>query len=299
MKLTILGTGSTVPIKERWHVALALQYKGEIILFDCGEATQIRMQQAHINPMKIEKIFISHFHGDHFFGLPGIIYSMAMDRRTKPLTIYGPKGAKRLMSKLLDLQQGEVPYPIKVVEVEAPKVKTIFEGEDYLVQAVNTCHSVPNLSYAFVEKPRKNISKEKMKRFGIPPGKLLKELKEGKTIEVDGRTIAPDEVLEQRKGKKFAFSGDTGPCEEMVKLAKGADLLVHEATYAQEHSHKANDYQHSTASDAAGIAKKAEVKTLYLIHFSRRYKSVEAMLGEARKIFPNTFVAKDLMEVEF
>lgn len=297
MEITLLGTGCASPSVDRWHPAIAVRFEKETLLFDCGECAQIRLQQADINPMKINRIFITHFHGDHCFGLPGLLFSMSLGQRIGRVEIYGPRGAKRFMKHMLALGVINLGFELVVKEISAKKQKKICESDRYEIFAVNTPHSIENLAYCFKEKDSVHINEEKMKKMGLGPGRYLKLLKEGKDVSLGGKVIHPKDLTTVKPGRKFVYTGDTMPSPALVELARGADLLVHEATFLSGLKEKAADYTHSTAKSAAETAKKAKVKKLLLMHFSRRYRDPGELLKEAKQIFPNTEIARDLMRL--
>lgn len=291
IKVVLLGSGSTYPNPTRYHPSLAIVYEGDNLLFDCGEAVQIRLQQAGISPMKIDSIFITHLHGDHFFGLPGIVYSMALQGRTKPLTIYGPKNIASL-KVIMELGYHQVNFPVNFVEVKAG---TVLEGEDWVVEAIEVEHGIPALAYRFMEKNKLKVLKSKIK--GLNVGPWLKKIIDGETVSIGGKKIGP-EILKKIDGRRIVYSGDCMPSNSLVKFAEGADLLFHEATYSGEDVELAKERFHSTSRQAAEIAKRSRVKKLIIFHYSRRYKDTTEMLAEARKIFSNTVAGKDLMVIK-
>lgn len=296
MELIFLGTSSAVPSKYRNHTALALKAFGEVFLFDCGEGTQRQMAQIKLSPMKVNKIFISHLHGDHILGIPGIIQSMGFRDRKEPLHIYGPPGLSEVLKSALKLGYFSMDFDIHSHELEEG---VIIENEQYKIECVKTEHNVPNLSYSIQEIKKPYFIKEKAVKLGLKPGPEFGKLHRGIPIKIDDRIIQPEEVLgEERKGIKIAYSGDTRPCEAMIKLAQNSDVLIHESTFEPGHESKASETGHSTAQDAANIAKEACVKTLILTHISTRYKKSNLLKKSAKEIFENTLLAEDLMVFE-
>jgi ribonuclease Z len=288
IKVVLLGSGSSYPSPDRYHPALAIIYEGQILLFDCGEATQVRLQEAKISPMKINSIFITHLHGDHFFGLPGTIYSMALQGREKPLTVYGPKGIKSLKN-FSELGYHQLTFPVEFKEMKGGVVS---ESKNWLVEAVEVEHGIPALAYCFKEKDKFKVIKSKIK--GLKVGPWVKKVIDGKKVKVRGKEIGP-EILKKIRGRKIVYSGDCRPSKSLTKLAEGADLLIHEATYGEDKLDLAEERLHSTAREAAQIAKKAGVDKLVLFHYSRRYKKTKELEKEAKEIFPKTVAGKDLM----
>lgn len=303
MELTFLGTSSAVPSKYRNHPAIALKAFGEIMLFDCGEATQRQLANVKISPMRIDKIFISHLHGDHILGLPGLIQSMGFRGRSSdnPLYIYGPRGLLKVKEAIFNLGYFTLDFPIIIHEIDnnGSKIENVVETEDYIVECIKTRHNVANLSYSIYEKKKPRFLKEKAIELGVKPGPDFGKLHNGNEVEIDGKVIKPKEVLgPPRTGSKVVYSGDTTPCNEMVELARDADILVHEATYKDEDIDKATNNAHSTSSQVAEIAKQANVSKLILTHISTRYTNIDDLKEEALKIFENTEIAHDFMNIE-
>jgi ribonuclease Z len=295
MDLLFLGTGGSWPCKEYNVPALALKYNSEIILFDCGEGTQRQFMMSKFSFMQVNKIFISHYHGDHFLGLPGLIQSMNLNDRTDDLEIYGPKGTIKIVGTLLQLGYFAPSFKIKLFDLDDSD-KLVFEHYDITAFAVD--HGVPGFGYVLEERSRPGkFSLSKAKKLGIPKGPMYRRLQSGDQIELNGRVIKPDQVLgKPRLGRKFVYSGDTRPCETLVKHAKNADVLVHDACLDSSLEEKALNYGHSTAQQAAQVAKDANVKTLFLIHHSPRYKDVSVLEKEAKAVFKSSIVATDFME---
>lgn len=294
IKLIFLGTGSMVPTKERNHIAVLISYKNENILVDCGEGTQRQLKLADVSPTKVTKILITHWHGDHVLGLPGLMYSLAAGEYQKTLEVYGPKGTRDYMYNLLKgfAYQDQISY--KIHEIES---NVFFENKDFRLEAVRLKHSTVCLGYSFVEKDRRKINVEYLKKFNLTRHPILKELQAGKDIKWKDKLIKAEKATKLVKGKRITFISDTAYCDEAVELAKGSDLLVSEATFLEELKGKAEDYKHLTAKLAAKIAKEAKVKKLVLTHFSQRYKNVKDVEKEAKSVFKNTVCAKDFLQV--
>ncbi|MDL2246410.1 ribonuclease Z [Methanobrevibacter sp. OttesenSCG-928-K11] len=296
MELTFLGTSSAVPSTKRNHPAIALKAFGEIMLLDCGEGTQRQLAFARISPMKINKIFLSHFHGDHILGLPGLIQSMGFRGRKEPLHIYGPKGLNALKNPILNLGYCLIEFPIEFHEISDG---IVVENEEYLISCAKTKHNVTNLSYSVEEKKKPRFLREKAIELGVQVGPDFSKLHNGEEVEVEGKIIKPSDVLgDKRKGKKITYSGDTMPSEAMIKLAENSNLLIHEATYIFEDSDKARENTHSTSTDAGEIAKRANVEKLIITHISTRYTDDGKLLEQTKKIFKNSEIATDLMTIE-
>jgi len=297
MRLIFLGTGGSIPSVKRNLTATALQYESEVLLFDCGEGTQRQFMISDLSFMKVRKVFITHLHGDHFLGLPGLIQSMGFHGREEPLHIFGPGGVVELVENIVSLGYFAPGFDIFVKEMKDGE-KVDFTG--YSVQAIGVDHSVPALGYVFQEADRPGrFLVERARELGIPEGPLYRELQQGKSIEIDGRIITPREVLgPPRRGRKVVFSGDTRPCESVRKAAENADVLIHEATVDSSLKEKASEFGHSTAEEAARLAREACVRHLYLNHISNRYEDVSVLQREAESIFPGARVAEDLMAVD-
>jgi ribonuclease Z len=248
--------------------------------------------------MQISKIFITHFHGDHFLGIPGLIQTMQLNDREIPLNIYGPKGMNKLLNQLLSLGYFSPNYKIISHEVDEG---VILDFKDYTVSVIRVKHGVPTIAYCLEEKMRPGkFNKPKALKLGIPEGPLFSKLQRGEEVTLEnGKKIKPSLILgPPRKGRKIVVSGDTNPIKKMIDFAKGADVLIHEATFDSTHEDIANDYGHSTAKQVASIAKKANVSKLLLTHISPRYLDSSIILNEAREVFKNSFTVKDFQEIE-
>ncbi len=298
MEIIFLGTSSAVHSKDRNHPSIAIKAFGEIFLFDCGEATQRQLLYTNVSPMKISKIFITHYHGDHILGLPGLLQSMSLNGRETKLTIYGPKGLNKIKDAIYSLGYCAIEYPVEFVEIDSG---IIIENETYFIEAQRVKHNVPALAYSIEEKKKPRFLREKAIELGVSVGPAFGKLHNGEEVEIDGRIIKPEQVLgKPRKGTKVTYSGDTRPCEEMIMLARDSTLLIHESTFIQKQKLNAEEYGHSTSTDAAYIAKDSNSKELILTHISTRYGDdyADIMLKEAQEIFENTKLAKDFLEIE-
>ena len=298
MQITFLGTSSAVHSNDRNHPSIAIKAFGETILFDCGEATQKQMISSNISPMKVSKIFITHYHGDHILGLPGLLQSMSLNGRETKLTIYGPKGLDKVRNAIYSLGYCAIEYPVEFIEIDSGIIE---DNEKYFIQAERVRHNVPTLAYSIEEKKKPRFLREKAIELGVPVGPAFGRLQNGEEVEVNGKIIKPEQVLgEPRKGAKVTYSGDTRPCEEMIMLARDSTLLIHESTFVEEEKLNAEEHAHSTSVDAAYIARESNSKKLILTHISTRYtkEDEEKMLNEAREVFENTEMAYDLLEIE-
>jgi len=298
MEIIFLGTSSAVHSKERNHPSIALKAFGEIFLFDCGEATQRQLLHTTVSPMKISKIFITHYHGDHILGLPGLLQSMSLNGREAKLTIYGPKGLDKIKKAIYSLGYCAIDYPVEFIEIDSG---TIVDNDEYFIQAQRVKHNVPSLAYSIEEKKKPRFLREKAIELGVPVGPDFGRLHNGIEVEINGKIIKPEQVLgPARKGRKITYSGDTKLCEEMIMLARDSTLLIHESTFTKEHQMNAEEYAHSTSVDAGFIAKESNSEKLVLTHISTRYgdEYAEIMLKEACEVFENTCLAHDFMEIK-
>ncbi|MEM4153122.1 MAG: ribonuclease Z [Candidatus Pacearchaeota archaeon] len=297
MEITFLGTSEATPTPERNQLAILLNYKNENILIDCGEGTQRQLKIAKLNPCKITRILITHWHGDHVLGLPGLIQTLALNNYSKVLHIYGPKGTKKFFSLLL--KTFVFKEKLKTEIHELLHEGKFLETSDFYIEAHFMKHFTPCLAYKFVEKDKYKINIDKIKKLGIKQGPILKQLQEGKNITYQGKRIKAKDVTTLRKGRKISFIIDTLYNENCIKAAKGSNILISEATFLhKEHLNKALERGHLTAQQAATIAKKAKVEKLILLHLSQRYaKKENVILEEAKKTFKNSFLAKDFMKI--
>lgn len=300
MEFVFLGTGAGVPAKGRNVSAIALQLleeRGATWLFDCGEATQHQILHTSVRPRRIEKIFITHLHGDHIFGLPGLLGSRSFQGGTTPLTVYGPKGIKQFIEVALAVSTTHVKYPLEIIEIT--EEGTVYEDKQFLVEMKRLSHGIECFGYRIVEKDIPgHLLVDKLFDAGVKPGPLFKRLKDGETVELeDGRVLCgKDFIGPPQKGRIITILGDTRYCEASIQLAQDADVLVHEATFGAEDSQQAHDYYHSTTEHAANIAVQANVKQMILTHISSRYQGEawKILLEEAQQVFPNTEIAADL-----
>ncbi|MFO7793023.1 MAG: ribonuclease Z [Candidatus Saliniplasma sp.] len=297
MKLVFLGTGGSYPSPKRNVAAIAVKYEGDVILFDCGEGTQRQFMRSSLSFMDTKKIFLTHFHGDHFLGLPGLIQSMNLNDRDKELEIYGPRGTPEICKQLISMGYFRPKFPVKIADLE-PGAVMRYHG--YSVETVTADHNVPSLAYIFKEDDKKGrFDREKALDLGIPEGPLFSRLHKGEPVEVDGREIYPDQVVgAPRKGKKIVYTGDTRPSGEICDAAENAEILIHDATLDSEKSEIAVERGHSSVRHAAEVAKKADVGRLFLFHMSPRYENAKVLEKEAREIFKDTIIPSDLSEYD-
>ena len=299
MRVIFLGTAGSVPTVERSLPAVLIKRQNEQLMFDCGEGVQRQMIKAKVGFHKKTKIFISHMHGDHILGLSGLLQTMALMDRQKKLEIYGPEGVKQFLECTREILQFGLTFPVEIHEIYGAGV--ICEEKDYIVEAAVSNHVVKSLAYAFVEKPRPGkFYPEKARALGVPEGELWSRLQHGEKIKLqNGRDISPEDVMGlPRQGRKIVYTGDTRPFKGFAKFAANADLVIHDSTLDDALAEKAVEDGHSTPSQAAQEAKKAEAKQLVLTHISARYADAGLLLDQAQKFFKNTLVAEDFMELE-
>ncbi len=299
IRIVFLGTGAAVPTAQRSLPAVILQCGTEQIMFDCGEAVQRQMICAKVGLHKKQKIFVTHMHGDHVLGLPGLLQTMALMDRNKPVDVYGPVGLAHFLDCLRETLQFGLTFIVNVHEISEAGV--ICEEEDYFVEAERSNHAIISFSFAFVEKPRPGkFHPDKARAFGIPQGEAWGKLQRGSEyIFPDGKVVKAEDVSgPQRKGRKIVYTGDTRPFDKFASFAEGSDLVIHEATFDDTLIDKAENDGHSTPSQAAKETKQANAKSLVLTHISARYTEASLLLEQARKIFPNTVVAYDFLEIE-
>jgi len=294
MELTFLGTSSMIPTKKRNQQAIFLKYGKEGILIDCGEGTQRQFKLAKLKLTKITKILITHWHGDHVFGLPGILQSLKPDQYTKTLEIYGPKGIKKQI--VLLLKTFPIPNLIKL-KIKEIKTRTFFENDTFKLSYVPLKHSIKTFAYSFEEKEKRKIKINNLSKLKIP-GPLIGKLQKGNTIKWKNKEYSPSKFTKMIPGKKIVIISDTILTKNCYEIAKNADLLICESTYSNKLKHKAKQHLHMTSKQAANIAKQSKSKKLVLTHFSKRYKKTCEIKKEAQKIFKNTFCAEDLMKIK-
>ena len=297
MKLVFLGTSAAQPTEKRGLSCICLERDGEILMFDAGEATQISYMKSGLGWNKKMKMFVTHLHGDHCVGILGLLQTMSMQNRTEALEIFGPNGIEEFIAANIKVLNFGLSFPILITNIKEGKV---FEDKKFSIYACKASHSVTAFSYLFEEKDKPGrFNLDEAKKIGIPEGELWKKLQNGNQIEINGKIIKPEQVLgEKRSGKKIGISGDTIPTKELERFFENCDYLVFDATFLDEEKQRAQDTCHSTAKQAATIAKSAKVKNLVLTHFSARYKDEVGHLQEASKIHDSVITARDLLEIE-
>jgi ribonuclease Z len=297
LSVAFLGTGGAVPSARRSTASLLVSRGGERLMFDCGEGTQRQLQKS-LGLVQVDEVYLTHFHADHFLGLPGMLKTYDLTDRETPLTVYGPRGLRDLF-KTLGRLIGRIGFRLDLVEVEPGDVMELEGGE---IRAFEVRHSVRACGYALVEVERPGrFDLEAAKRLGVPEGPAFAALQRGEAVSGSGGPVSPEQVVgDPRPGRTVVITGDTGPCEATVEAARGAELLVHDASFAEEERQRALDTGHSTIGQAAAIAREAEVKMLAAVHISSRYH-VGAVLEEARAVFEPTVAPRDfdLVEIPF
>lgn len=296
LDICLLGTGGMMPLPHRWLTSLMARYNGTDILIDCGEGTQIAMKEKGWSPKPIDVICFTHFHADHISGLPGMLLTMGNAERREPLTLIGPKGLTKVVNSLRVIAP-ELPFEIVCVEITEPEQS--FSFQNFRIEAYRVNHNVVCYGY--------NIAVDRIGRFDVERAKALNiprnywnPLQKGEIIEIEGRTFTPDMVLgAPRKGLKVTYCTDTRPTESIVKNAQGADLFICEGMYGEpDKAKKAKEYKHMTFYEAAQMAKRAEVKELWLTHYSPSLLRPDDYMQEVWKIFPNTVAARDGRSVD-
>ena len=294
-----MGSGGSWPCRDRAPPAVALKLNGEILLFDCAEGTQRQFMFSSVSFMQVRHIFLSHLHGDHFLGLPGLVETMALNGRKDRLDVYGPPGTAERLRTLFTVGYFSAAFPLEFHDL---KDGGHLDIGGYTVRCIEASHLVPALSYSVEEDCRPGrFNLEKAKALGIPEGRLYNRLQAGETVTHDGRTFTPDMVLgPPRKGRKIVYTGDSAPGAALTELARGADVLIHDSTSDAALVAKANQYGHSSNVQAAETAKAANVRTLLLVHISPRFSKEDEprILAEAKAVFPDTVLGSDLLELE-
>jgi ribonuclease Z len=298
LSLTFLGTGAACPSVERNVSAIALKREGETLLFDCGEGTQRQMMRYGAS-FSFREIFFTHFHGDHVLGVTGLLRTMGLMDRTEPVTLYGPKGAERILGGVIAMGIERNKFPVEIVEVRPGDT---LSRKDYDLVTFETIHRADTIGWALAEHERLGrFDPEKARDLGIPEGPLWGRIHKGQSVTLeDGRVVHPSQLVgPTRPGRTVVYSGDTRPCDGVRAVSHGADLLIHEATFSSEEAARAVETGHSTAREAAEIAKAAGVRQLVLTHISPRYsREAPELLAEARAVFPDTTIARDGMTIE-
>ena len=298
LSVTFLGTGAATPTIDRNVAGLAVHREGETLLFDCGEGNQRQMMRYGVG-FSFREIFFSHYHADHLLGITGLLRTMGLQDRSAPVTLYGPKGAQRILGAAINLGIERNKFPVDIVEI---KPGDRLARDDYEIVVFETEHRADTVGYALVEHTRLGrFNPDRARELGIPEGPFWGQLHKGKTITLpDGRVVGPAELVGlPRAGRKVVYTGDTRPHLPVIEASQGADLLVHEATFGGDEMERAQETGHSTAAEAARVALDAGARRLVLTHISSRYsRDAAELLAEARSVFPETVIARDGMTVD-
>jgi ribonuclease Z len=298
LSITFLGTGAATPTIDRNVAGLAVQREGETLLFDCGEGNQRQMMRYGVG-FAFREIFFSHYHADHLLGVTGLLRTMGLQDRTLPVTLYGPKGAQRILGAAITVGIERNKFPVEIVEL---KPGDRLARDEYEIVVFETEHRADTVGYALAEHTRLGrFNPDRARELGIPEGPFWGQLHKGQMVTLaDGRMVGPaDLVGPPRAGRTLVYSGDTRPHLSVVEASRGADLLVHEATFGGDEMERARETGHSTAAEAARVALDAGVRRLVLTHISSRYnRDATELLAEARAVFPETVIARDGMTVE-
>ena len=298
LSVTFLGTGASIPTIDRNVAGLAVQREGETILFDCGEGNQRQMMRYGVG-FAFKEIFFTHYHADHLLGVTGLLRTMGLQDRSTPVTLYGPRGAQRVLGMAVTLGIERNKFPVEILEI---RPGDRLARDDYDIVVFATEHRADTVGYALAEHPRLGrFNPERARDLGIPEGPLWGQLHKGKPVTLpDGRTIGPaDLVGVPRPGRILVYTGDTRPHLSVIEASRGADLLIHEATFGGDELERARETGHSTAAEAARVALEAGVRSLVLTHISSRYnRDASELLAEAKAVFPQTVIARDGMTLD-
>lgn len=298
IRVVFLGTSGSVPTLKRSLPSVVVQCSKELWMFDCGENTQRQMMQGKVSFHKKLSVFLTHLHGDHVLGLPGVLQTMALMDRKEPVAVYGPPGIKDFLVCTKETLNFGLTFPVEINEVLMEGA--ILNQEEYMITAAKSNHAIKSYSYAFIEKPRPGrFYPKKAQALGVPKGELWSKLQRGEEITLpDGKVVKPTDVMGPlRAGRKIVYTGDTKPFVGFAKFAANADLVIHESTFDDSLADKAEHDGHSTPSQAAEEAKAAGAKQLILTHISARYPDASLLLEQAKKVFTNTLVAEDFLEL--
>ena len=297
LRVTFLGTGGSLPTPHRNPSAVLINRKGELMLFDCGEGTQQQMMRAKTGMMKLSSIFITHLHADHILGIPGLIQTMSFHGREDPLLIHGPEKSREPIVNLTRVGYTRPRFEVRVTELSPGDV---VRRDEYDVLAVGTEHNIPSIGYALVEHERTGrFNRERAIELGVSPGPLFSRLQRGESVTVEGGVVHPVDVLgSPRPGRRVVYTGDTRPTSDILEASRGADLLIHDGSLTHDLVEWARETMHSTAREAALLAKEADVRELILTHISSRYSDPSPILEDATAVFGRARVARDFLEIE-
>ena len=297
-----LGTASAMPVGHRHLSALAVERKGRILLFDCGEGTQYRLLHADLSRARIDAIFVTHLHGDHCYGLPGLLSTMALQQRRDPVTLVVPDGARAMLAAIPGAAPSDLPFPVHIREIGTDLTEMlVYETEELTVTARPLEHRRFAMGFRLAERTRPGrFDPERARELGVPEGPAFARLQDGESVTVDdGTTVRPEQVLgPPRPGLAVAYVTDTRPCDGGRALAADADLLYHDSTFTDELHARAVETGHSTAREAAEVARDAGARRLLLGHISARYDDAAPLVAEAQAVFPRAEVAEELRRYE-
>ena len=293
LELLFLGTGAGVPSRSRATSCIAVRNGSDIFLLDCGEGSQRQLMVSPFSFMKIRAILITHLHGDHVFGLPGLLQTMSLSGRKEPLTVYGPKGIVNCVETFMSVTEGDTVYPLQVEEISGGES---FAVGNSLISTYPTEHGIPSVGYVIKEKDHPGkLDREKAVSLGIDDGPDMARLKKGETV----KGVSPKQVIGHPvKGVSVSYTGDTMPCQSVIKGSEGVTVLIHESTYMSDAEDLAKEHLHSTAAQAAETAKECGAEHLILTHLSHRYRDTTPLEAEARNVFPSSYAAKDMQLYE-
>jgi len=297
VRVTFLGTGGSVPTKKRNLPSLAVRTDGGLVMFDCGEGTQKQFLIAKLGFNRDMRILISHMHADHILGIPGLLHSMSFMGRSRDIEIYGPPGISEFVKCTAETVKFSPIFSVRTAEAHAG---TVAKTQSYIIKAAWADHGVPCLAYSLIENDKPGrFHPAKARELGIPKGPLWKALQMGKPVKVGRKRIDASKVVgPARKGLKITYAVDTRPCDRIIELASGSDLLVHDGMFSSDVSERAREYGHSTAAEAATVAKRSHSRNLALTHVSAIYEDTKQLLADAKAIFPRTIVAEELRSLE-
>jgi len=297
MKIVYLGTSAAAPTVERSLTCICLVRENEVLMFDAGEGAQVAYLKAGLPWNKKMRIFVTHLHGDHCLGILGLLQTMSLQKRTEAVEIYGPAGIEEFITANIKVLNFGLPFPVFITIVDEGNV---VKEKNYQINCCEAQHGIPAFSYCFEENERAGVFyPEKAKELGIPEGKLWQELQNGNSIEINGKNIDSSQVTgEKRPGKKIGISGDTRPTQKLKEFFENSDYLSFDCTFSYELKDRAIETNHSTAKEAAELAKEANVKNLILTHFSARYNDESVLIDEAKQTHNSVIAAKDLLEID-
>ena len=297
MKLVYLGTSAAAPTVERSLTCICLVRENEILMFDAGEGAQVAYLKAKLPWNKKMKIFVTHLHGDHCLGILGLLQTMSLKKRTESVEIFGPAGIEEFITANIKVLNFGLPFPVFITIVNEGR---IVSEKNYQIKCCEAQHGIPAFSYCFEENEKAGIFyPDKAKELGIPEGKLWQELQNGNSIEIEGKRIESSQVTgKMRSGKRIGISGDTRPTKKLEEFFRSIDYLSFDCTFSFDLKDRAIETNHSTAKEAAELARNANVKNLILTHFSARYNDESLLLNEAKQIHESVIAARDLLEIE-